>query len=117
MLNRLKFPLAVLALFLTAAWAPSRLHAQTTDPGQQGEFQGENTDTGAAAVDLPNEVETPEMEASETAALGAVAKASVSAVSSAAAELADAEVPESTTDPDRIEDQVGDQTAPDLLTQ
>ena len=51
MLNRLKFPLAVLTLSLLASWAPSRLHAQATDAGQQGDFEGEHTDTGAAAID------------------------------------------------------------------
>jgi hypothetical protein len=115
MLNRLKFPLAVLTLFLLAAWAPSRLHAQATDPGQQGEFQGEHTDTGAAAVDQANEKEAPESGTSETAE-AASASASVSAASSHAADVAGSEPSESSTDPDRIEDQVGDQTAPDPLT-
>jgi hypothetical protein len=116
MLNRLKFPLAVLTLFLLAAWAPSRLHAQAvTDPGQQGEFQGENTDTGAAAVDQANEKEASESETGETAA-AAAASASVSAASSHAADVEGSESSESSSDPDRIEDQVGDQTGPDPLT-
>jgi len=116
MLNRSKCPLAVLTLFLLAAWVPSRLHAQAaTDPGQQGEFHGEHTDTGAAAVDQANEKEVPESETSETAA-AASASASVLAASSHAAEAAGSEAGESSTDPDRIDDQVGDQTAPDPLT-
>jgi hypothetical protein len=113
MVSRLKFPLAVMSLFLLAAWAPFHLYAQAaTDPGQQGEFQGENTDTGDAAVDQANEKEAPELETAATAA----ASASVSAASSHAADLADSEPPESGTDTDRIEDQVGDQTAADPLT-
>ena len=112
MLNRLKFPLVVVALSLLIAWAPSSLHAQTTtDPGQQGEFQGENTDTGAAAVDTVNEKEAP-----ETSAAAAAARTSVSAASSPAAEAAESEPAESSTDLDRVEDQVGDQTGPDSLT-
>ena len=111
MLNRLKLPLVVVALSLLIAWAPSSLHAQTTtDPGQQGEFQGENTDTGAAAVDTVNEKEAP-----ETSAAAAAARTSVSAASSPA-EAADSEPAESSTDLDRVEDQVGDQTGPDSLT-
>ena len=114
MLNRLKFPLAVLTLSLFAAWAPSISQAQAvTDPGQQGEFQGEHTDTGAAALDLVNEKEAPET--SETAAATA-AKASVSAAASPLAEAAGSEPAESSTDLDRIEDQFGDQTGPDTLT-
>jgi uncharacterized iron-regulated membrane protein len=113
MLNRLKFPLAVLTLTLFAAWAPSVSHAQAvTDPGQQGEFQGEHVDTGAAAVDLVNEKEAPE---TSEAAAATAARTSVSAASSPAAEAADSEPAESSTDLDRVEDQVGDQTAPDPL--
>jgi hypothetical protein len=113
MVSRLKFPLAVLSLFLLVALAPLHLYAQAPpDPGQQGEFQGENTDTGAAAVDQPNEKGAPEVETAATAA----ASASVSAASPHAADLAGSEPPESGTDTDRIEDQVGDQTAADPLT-
>jgi hypothetical protein len=114
MLKRLKFPLILVTLFLLAAWAPSSSHAQTTtDQGQQGEFQGENTDTGAAAVDQANEKEGPETEISETSE-SAAASASALAASPHAADAS--EPPESSTDTDRIEDQVGDQTAPDPLT-
>jgi hypothetical protein len=114
MLNRLKFPLAVLTLSLLAAWSPSHLHAQATDPGQQGEFQGEHTDTGAAAVDQTNEKGAPETEMTEPAAASA-ASTSVSAAGAHAAGVADPELPESSSDPDRVEDQVGDQTAPDTV--
>jgi hypothetical protein len=113
MLDRLKLPLVVVTLSLLIAWAPSSLHAQTTDPGQQGEFQGENTDTGAAAVDQANEKETPE---TSEAAAATAARTSVLAAPSSAAEAADSEPAESGTDLDRVEDQVGDQTGPDSLT-
>jgi hypothetical protein len=119
MLNRLKFLLGVVTLFLFAAWAPSHLHAQVTPPstevGQQGEFQGENTDTGAAAVDDVNEKAEPDEKGTEP---GEVAEptgtmAGVSPASAHAAGVTGAEPPENDTDTDRIEDQVGDQTTPD----
>ena len=99
-----------------AAGAPTYLHAQTTtDPGQQGDFQGENTDTGAAAVDNPNEKEGTELpEASETAPAAAHALAAPASVASAPEAP---EPPDSGADTDRVEDQVGDQLGSDTPNQ
>jgi hypothetical protein len=48
-------------------------------------------------------------------AAASAASTSVSAAGAHAAGVADPELPESSSDPDRVEDQVGDQTAPDTV--
>ena len=54
---------AVLVAFLCFCTQPAMAQAPapTPDPGQQGEFTGENVDTGAAALDTgPEATESPE---------------------------------------------------------
>ncbi|HEY4050676.1 MAG TPA: hypothetical protein VGM27_27735 [Acidobacteriaceae bacterium] len=80
-----------------ANWASTALPAQQTTastdtgPGQQGAFDGDHQDTGAAAIDGQ---ETPNS-GTETAEV---------------AESATENVPDATTDTDRVQDAVSDLT-------
>lgn len=64
-MNIKKLALATCALAL-ASWATPRMIAQAAappthqDPGQQGEYNGDHQDTGAAALDTAGVVEAPE---------------------------------------------------------
>jgi len=85
--NRLNWFVApvVLGAFLCLYSQPAMAQASGPDQGQQGEFNGENVDTGAAALDSG-------MEAAETPETGAEAKESLSAVSAHAAAVGVTEV-------------------------
>ena len=78
---------AVLVAFLCFCTQPAMAQAPPPDPGQQGEFTGENVDTGAAALDTgPEATELSEagVEANETTEspeAGVEAKESPSALS------------------------------------
>ena len=74
MKNRLVWFLApmVLAAFLCLYAQPAMAQQPTSgsDQGQQGEFNGENVDTGAAALDAgPEATELPEVEGPEATEL------------------------------------------------
>jgi hypothetical protein len=80
--NRLSWFVApvVLGALLCLYSQPAMAQASGQDQGQQGEFNGENVDTGAAALDSGMEAaETPE--AGELPEAGVDAKESLSAAS------------------------------------